>query len=367
MRILIATGVALLLTGGGLPAQGLFKVGAAQRAFVPEKPYNWRGAKTHALVTAVWYPADSASVEKPQWVGPLNAPLFAVGSAAPDARPAAGRFPLVVLSHGTGGSALMLGWLGTTLAAHGYIAAAVNHPGNNALEPYTPAGFSLWWERATDLSEVIDQMLADPEFAARIDSGRIGAAGFSLGGYTTIELAGGISDRAAYREFCNSKAADAICKSPPEFPQLVDYFNRLDEAGKSDPEIAGSLQQEREPHRDSRVRAVFALAPALGPAFRPAALSKIGIPVQIVAGREDDNVPIASGAEYFAAHIPGSKLVLLRGGVQHYQFLGSCTAAGRQSLPLLCTDRPGVNRDAVHERTRAMAVQFFDTQLKTPK
>jgi predicted dienelactone hydrolase len=139
------------------------------------------------------------------------------------------------------------------------------------------------------------------------NSGRIGAAGFSLGGYTTIELAGGISDRAAYRGFCNSKAADAICKSPPEFPQLVDYFNRLDEAGKSDPEIAASLQQEREPHRDSRVRAVFALAPALGPAFRPAALSKIGIPVQIMAGREDDNVPIASGAEYFAAHIPGSK------------------------------------------------------------
>jgi predicted dienelactone hydrolase len=146
MRILIATGVALLLTGGGLPAQGLFTVGAAQRAFVPEKPYHWRGAKTHALVTTVWYPADSASVEKPQWVGPLNAPLFAVGSAAPDARPAAGRLPLVVLSHGTGGSALMLGWLGTTLAAHGYIAAAVNHPGNNRLEPYTPAGFSLWWD-----------------------------------------------------------------------------------------------------------------------------------------------------------------------------------------------------------------------------
>lgn len=64
-------------TGGGLPAQGLFTVGAAQQAFVPEKPYHWRGAKTHALVTTVWYPADSASVEKPQWVGPLNAPLFA--------------------------------------------------------------------------------------------------------------------------------------------------------------------------------------------------------------------------------------------------------------------------------------------------
>jgi predicted dienelactone hydrolase len=149
MRIAIAAVALFLFTGERLPAQALFKVGAAQRAFVPDKPYSWRGAKTHALMTSVWYPADTTSVEKPQWVGPPNAPLFAIGAAAPDARLAAGRFPLIVLSHGTGGSALMMGWLGTALAAHGYIAAAVNHPGNNALEPYTPKGFSLWWERGT--------------------------------------------------------------------------------------------------------------------------------------------------------------------------------------------------------------------------
>ena len=161
----------------------------------------------------------------------------------------------------------MLGWLGTALAAHGYIAAAVDHPGNNALEPYTPQGFSLWWERARDLSQVIDKMLADPEFGGRIDSGRIAAAGFSLGGYTMIEIAGGITDRAALREFCGSPAADGICKSPPEFPQLLEYFNGLDAAAKSDPELAASLKEERESHRDSRVRAVFAIAPALGPRF----------------------------------------------------------------------------------------------------
>jgi predicted dienelactone hydrolase len=360
--------VALLLVAAGLaPAQTLFKVGVGQKSFVPYKPYSWRGAKTHALLTTVWYPAHPASVEQPQWLGPPDAPLFAVGSAAPGARPASGRFPLIALSHGTGGSALMLGWLGTVLASHGYIAAAVNHPGNNALEPYTASGFSLWWERAKDLSEVIDHMLADPDFGVRIDSKRIGAAGFSLGGYTMIEIAGGITDRTAYQEFCRSPAADAICKSPPEFPQLLDYFQRLDETGKSDPEIGASLGREKDSHRDSRVRAVFAIAPALGPAFRPAGLSKIAIPVQIVAGTEDDNVPVASSAKYLASHIPGSKLVLLEGGVRHYEFLGSCTAAGRQRLPLLCTDQAGVDRDAIHEKTAAMAVAFFDTHLGTNK
>src|SRR5579872_3030094 len=43
-------------------ARAPFKVGSAQRAFIPSEPYCWRGAKTHALLTTVWYPADSRAV-----------------------------------------------------------------------------------------------------------------------------------------------------------------------------------------------------------------------------------------------------------------------------------------------------------------
>ncbi|HUI54917.1 MAG TPA: hypothetical protein VLY04_08090 [Bryobacteraceae bacterium] len=82
-----------------------------------------------------------------------------------------------------------------------------------------------------------------------------------------------------------------------------------------------------------------------------------------MAGIEDDNVPITSSAKYFAANIPGSKLVLLKGGVQHYQFLASCTEAGRKSLPLLCADKPGADRGTIHEKAAAMAVEFFDARL----
>ena len=54
----------LLLANTRLPAQGVFKVGSAQRSVVPDGPYCWRGAKTHALLTTIWYPADAASVEQ---------------------------------------------------------------------------------------------------------------------------------------------------------------------------------------------------------------------------------------------------------------------------------------------------------------
>lgn len=147
-----------------------YKVGMSFRRFTPKEPYNWRGAKNHALNTVVWYPADPLVLEKPVEIPGLS--IFELGSAAQGAKVVskAARLPLVVVSHGTGGSGLRMAWLGEALAAHGYIVAAVNHPGNNAAEPYTVEGFSIWWERARDLSEVVSGMLSDAEFGAHIDA-----------------------------------------------------------------------------------------------------------------------------------------------------------------------------------------------------
>jgi predicted dienelactone hydrolase len=341
-----------------------FKVGGAFRKFTPsDKSYNWRGAKTHALLATVWYPAVPSAVVEPIEI-PGMSQLFVIGSAAQDANIASvpAKFPMIVLSHGTGGSALQMAWLGTVLAAHGYIAVAVNHPGNNATEDYTAQGFSTWWERARDLSVVIDSILADPTFGSHIDSNRIGAAGFSLGGYTMIEIAGGITDPESLKRFCVSPRADAICKSPPEFPTLVEDFDKL---SKTDAEFQSALRHASDSYRDPRVRAVFAMAPALGPAFRPASLQEIAMSVMIVAGEADKSVPIGSGARYLTANIPGAKLTILPGNVGHYVFLDTCTEVGRNKLKLLCTDGEGVDRDAIHAKTAALAVEFFTSGLSS--
>jgi len=334
-----------------------FRLGMAFRSYTPKEPYNWRGAKTHTLPTTIWYPAVTSAVEQPLQVPGLN--IFALGNAAQNAdlAVAPSKFPLILLSHGTGGTALSLAWFGSTLAAHGYIVAGVNHPGNNAAEPYTVEGFSTWWERARDLSEVIDALLKDSTFGSRIDTSRIGAAGFSLGGYTMIEIAGGITDPAAFIDFCASPKADPICASPPEFPTLIEDFKKL---AKEHPEF---LHHATDSYRDARVRAVFAMAPALGPAFRPASLAKITIPVEIVAGEGDTNVPISSGARYFAVNIPGSKLVIYPGAVGHYVFLDSCTEIGQKSASILCKDAVGVKRDVIHAQTIDSALQFFEHTL----
>ena len=95
-----------------------------------------------------------------------------------------------------------------------------------------------------------------------------------------------------------------------------------------------------------------------------AGLKKISIPVEIVAGESDQNVPISSSAKYFAAEIPGAKLFIFHGNVAHYVFLDSCTDAGGRSVPALCVDGKGVDRNVVHRDTAQMANEFFGSTLK---
>lgn len=254
----------------------------------------------------------------------------------------------------------MMAWLGTSLASRGYIAAAVNHPGNNALEDYTIQGFSLWADRTRDLSALLDLLLADPTYGQHIDPNRIVAAGFSLGGFTVIEIAGGIGELSRYQDFCNSPRKDGMCADPVEFPKLL---AKTTELAKTDPEFQTALRESAKSHRDPRVRAIFAIAPALGPAFSIESLEKISIPTAIIAGTADTTVPPDTSAKFFAAHIPGAKLTLFT-GVAHYTFLATCAELGRRYRPDLCLDPAGVLRDDIHNRAAALAVSFFSSVLK---
>ena len=334
----------------------LAKAGLVTRDITPTARRNWRGAPDHTLHVTVWYPAADTSIETPQLIGPPDKPLFDAGSATPHAAfaPSLEPFPLILLSHGSGGSARQLAWLGTALARAGFIAAAVDHPGNNAVSGYTLEGFTLWWERATDLSEVLDGLLADPELSPHIDKDRIGAAGFSLGGYTVLELAGARTDVAALFDLCHKDPANTVCHSP-EMKDMPTPDKILESVRKTSGE---SLARSADSFRDPRIRAVFAMAPGLGFTQTPDSLHQIRIPVDLVVGSADPIAPPASNANLIKAGIRGARETILP-GVVHYTFLDTCTPAGKESYPVDCTDPPGIDRAAVHTQVSDMAIQFF--------
>lgn len=360
----------LLLLSTFSPASGkekkeepvLHAVGFSVRQFTAPAGYNWRGSDDRALSGIVWYPAEAGEGEKDQYVGPPDAPLFYAGRAAKDATlaPSFVKYPLIALSHGTGGSAMQMAWLGTYLAARGYIVVAVNHPGNNAVSGYTPEGFIEGWERGRDISTVIDDMLADARFGSKIDPDRIGAAGFSYGGYTMMELAGATTDVNRILAWCGERKG--AC-DPPEMPDLMTRFAAI----RQQPQVQQALQHSGDSYRDPRIRAVFAIAPAVARAFTPESLQKITIPVEMVAGAADSIAPPAENGQFFAANIKGAKLTILPGGVGHYTFLDVGTDAGKKQMPNFFVDSAGVDREAVHRQVGEMAAEFFEKELAAAK
>jgi predicted dienelactone hydrolase len=338
-----------------------FKAGVTTRVFHPKAQRNWRGAEHQELRVTVWYPAAENAVEAQQVIGPPDAPLLLAGKAAEHAAmaPALEKWPLILLSHGTGGSAMQMAWLGTALARAGFIAAAVNHPGNNALEPYTAEGFVLWWERATDLSEVLDGMLADPEFGPKIDGDRVGAAGFSIGGYTVLALGGARADISVIVDMCKQQPNVAVCRVP-EMKEMGTPEQMLATVRRTS---GVSLAQSNESYRDPRVHAIFAIAPAVGMTLTPDSMHAMRVPVEIVVGSADPIATPKDNADYIRAHIRGARERVLP-NVAHYTFLDTCTAAGKQQLGVFCEDPPNVDREAVHAQVDEMAVQFFERALR---
>jgi len=349
MKILPLLTLLLLLPCAAV--RGESTVGIDERAFVPKRERHWRGAEDHRLLTRIWYPATSSFTIQPRVIGGifLGQPV-SVGVGPSDQA----RHPLLLLSHGTGGGSDSLDWLAAALAAQGYIVAGVNHPGNTVLAPLTWDGFSLWWERAADLSDVLDAMLADPVFGSRIDPSRIGAIGFSLGGYTVLSLAGARTDRAAFSAFCDSPARDAGCR-PPEMKDSGEPAAVSAETARS---LAGSGQS----FKDARVKAVFALAPALGEAFHDGSFDEVSASVALAAGEQDSIVPLATNARRYASLLPKAELTLIE-GAGHYSMLDDCVPDVVEHVPLLCKELPGTDRDALHARVVELARTFFASKL----
>ena len=207
---------------------------------------------------------------------------------------------------------LSLMWLGDYLASHGYIVAAVNHHGNTAAEgQFLPQGFSLVWE--TSGRHYCDSY----GIAGRFGLWWIDRSEPDWGGWTFCRWSDDYSDCGrslrydALVGYCNSSqsAGDATCEPRDMIRQTIAQMEALK---KTDPVVQESFRHEKEPHRDPRMKAVFAMAPAIGPAFTKKDLSGINIPVQIVVGAADDVAPRTRMQTHYARLIKGAKLTVIR-------------------------------------------------------
>lgn len=342
--------------GCSAPADRDAKVGRLHRAYVDASRANWAGDGPRPLATTVWYPASSESIES-RW----TAGVFQFGSSAKDVPFAdALPHPLIVMSHGTGGSAAQLSWLAEELVDAGFVVAAVNHHGNTAVEDKAwPQGFVLPGERASDLAVLISQLLADPELSPHIDATRIGAAGFSLGGYTVLVNAGAQLTLAQRQQKCEIQVNNPVCHLPPEAGFSDADIQALAE---SDSKFQESANREGQPAGDQRIRAVYAIAPAFLSLMNRQNLSSVNIPLRFVLAEADQQIQFAQTLEAIHASLPTASVNRIP-GAGHYVFLAPCSFRGRIFLSDLCKDSGQVDRIAVHRRIGTDAAIFFNANL----
>lgn len=310
------------------------------------------------ILVTIWYPAADGTPEQPITIGPPGTPMFTIGSTAsgpPFAGDAPGvKRPVILLSHGFGGSARMMGWFGIALARAGYVVVSVDHPGNNGRDPMTVAGAMLTWLRADDLQAALRLALIDPSVGPHIDTDRVGLAGFSAGGFTALVLGGARPAPQRLLAFCKANPDDGVCRPQVEFP--VDAKQR--DALLADPAYADAIRHAGNAPNIPHVKAIVVMAPAVIQGLDPASLKKLATPVSILLGDQDSVAPPDSNGKAAAALLPNARLDVLP-GVGHYDFLATCTADGPADL---CG--AARHQTVAHMAAVAAAIRAFGEALK---
>ena len=320
------------------------KVGFRTGLLLDEARRNWSGDGPRPLRWSAWYPAAPQSPAIEVTIPPGRA-LYSLGLLAPEAPLSknADRYPVVLISHGTGGSASGLGWLASALAEQGFVVLGIDHHGNTGVEAYRPEGFLCWWERARDLTVLLDRLAEDGAFAGKLDFTNVSAAGFSLGGYTALALAGAITETDRMMAFVKEYPAT----SGPQ--EMGDLAAKIEPLLGSSAVFRASWGKQSCSYRDERVRAVVAMAPAPPVrGFTEESLRGVELPVTLLCGEADTEAPYHLCSMWLNDRLPHSRLISLGANVGHYALLPVGTATAVRSNTLYWTDAPGVVRVEVH-------------------
>ncbi|MGI9606205.1 MAG: BMP family ABC transporter substrate-binding protein, partial [Acidimicrobiales bacterium] len=177
------------------------------------------------LVVAVWFPIDdNAGLEPWQLVFPGDLVLESTHAFATTTEMIStdGPFPLVIYSHGDGGSRLTDSNYVEAIASHGYIVASPDHAGNTCCDAPDPRA-AVAFNRPHDVSAVIDAMI-DPDraetagFVSHVNTDQIAVTGHQ--GFSTYATVAGFEN--AVGQFVADDRVGAIIGIAPFVNELTD-------------------------------------------------------------------------------------------------------------------------------------------------
>jgi predicted dienelactone hydrolase len=293
---------------------------------------------------AIWYPSDAPLSSKP--LGLFNQDVAFYGAVKGNA------LPLVVISHGTGGSAASHYDTALALADAGFVVVALSHTGDNYKDrssSFTPRNFI---GRPRQVSRALDFMLNAWDGHDHLDPTRIGIFGHSAGAATALILIGGNPDLYLSALFCRDHSDDWGCQQAKQA------------AGAA--EIKPADWRWADWHHDARIKAAAIAAPAIGYAFTKVGLETVTAPVQLWLAEDDKITPnpwFGDVVKDALPQPPDSHLVVKAG---HFDFLAPCSEALAKVAPEICESEPGFDRAAFHQDMNKALATFFKAQLPLP-
>lgn len=293
-------------------------------------------------VTLVYPTAETAQ--------PLTQGAFTlqVASNAAPLPSATGKRALIVLSHGTAGSALPDHALAATLARAGFVVAQPEHRGDNR-QDFSRAGPESWKTRPQDVSDAIDAVAQDPVLAPLVDTRRVGVHGMSAGGVTGLALAGAqwrmlnlIGHCAEHLEedlgFClnglGGKTWQQILRKTQFFMARALSESNAPEnlkrvyGGKSSTNATG---QGHDPRPDPRVVAVSLLVPVAA-LFTPESLARIRIPVGLTLAGNDTVLLPRFHSQHVLKHCTSCTLLSDHPEAGHFDWLSPWPSSVAQTV-----------------------------------
>lgn len=331
----------LLITIHYSPAYAQINIG--------ERTFHFKDvSRDRPVTTEVWYPTTDSIKPADRVFSP-----FVRQYTVRDGKLPSTKLPIILISHGTGGNRLSLEWLAQALVQKGYIVAAVDHWGDT-MDNMVPIEILKPWERPQDISFELTSLLENNDFKALIESKKIGALGYSFGGNTVIELAGGQLDYPYMLTYYKTIGHKEI-----EFPEFPGIAKELD-----DPKLV--YGSEHVPNlKDNRIKAFFALLPGLGPGYRSEKqLNDVHGAVYIIGAAADSMAPIKTNALHYHQLMNSAEYFQFGGNTAHYVMLSEANQDVKDKYPTYFTDDPTVNRHNVHLKVDTLALSFFNKNLK---
>jgi len=255
---------------------------------------------------AVFYPTLSASTLIN--VGPFE---FEASAQAPVLE---GQFPLVILSHGSGGSPYLYRDLAIGLARAQFVVAAPEHPFNNRVDNSLTDTLENLTQRPKQISEVIDSVFAHAKLRGHILPSSVSVIGHSMGGYAALAAAGGV----------------------PHTKHQIAYNPN----GKLKVSTGIDLK------KDVRIGRLILLAPAARWFLSAGALDEVSASIHIIAAQLDELTSIKHSELIMTSATNAASLSLhVAPGAGHFSFLTSFPEKMRNPRFPPAMDPPGFDRD----------------------